>query len=44
MFGFADSEKNMKIESLENCEKILLIKESEKNGENVYIANYDIVK
>lgn len=35
---------NMKIESLENCEKILLIKESEKNGGNVYIANYDIVK
>lgn len=35
---------NMKIETLENCGKILLIKDSEKRGGNVYIANYDIVK
>ena len=35
---------NMKIESLENCEKILLIKDSEKKGGNVYIAKYDLVK
>lgn len=35
---------NMKIKSLENCGNILLIKDSEKNGGNVYIANYDIVK
>lgn len=35
---------NMKINSLKNCEKSLFIKESEKNGGNVYVAEYDIIK
>lgn len=35
---------NMKIESLDNCTKVLIIKESKQNGGGVYAAKYDIVK
>ena len=34
---------NMKVASLESCCKVLIIKESKKNGDGVYIAPYDIV-